>query len=75
MTIDEWLTDVTEQFSRANIPTARLDAELILCHMLGVERSWLIAHGADSLSRAALMNPKGVRPGGISVYGNRLVLL
>ena len=74
MTVEEWLIDVTEQFTRANIPTARLDAELILCHMLGVERSWLVAHGDESLARAALANPKGVRPGGISVYGDKLVL-
>jgi release factor glutamine methyltransferase len=74
MTIEEWLADVAEQFERAKIPTARLDAELILSHMLGVERTWLIAHADDSLARAALMNPKGTRPGGIDVYGERLVL-
>lgn len=74
MTIEEWLIDVAEQFERAKIPTARLDAELILSHMLGVERTWLISHAEDSLARAALMNPKGTRPGGIDVYGERLVL-
>lgn len=75
MTIQEWLQDTAEQFTRAGIPTARLDAELILTHMLGVERTWLIAHADDSLARAALTNTKGVHPGGIKEYGDKLVLM
>ena len=74
MTIDEWLTDTTTQFSRADIPSARLDAELLLCHMLGVERSYLRAHGDESLARIALTQRGGVHPGGIKTYGDKLVL-
>lgn len=74
MTISEWLMNTTEQFSRSNIPSARLDAELILCHMLGVDRTWLAAHGDESLARAALSHTNGVHPGGIKAYGEKLVL-
>ena len=74
MTIDDWLASASKEFSTAQIPSARLDAELILCHMLGVDRTWLIAHGDQSLARAALSNTKGVHPGGIKKYGEDLVL-
>lgn len=73
MTIDNWLTNTTDQFVKAGVPSARLDAELLLCHLLGVERSWLIAHGDELLSRAALTSTKGVHPGGIKTYGDKLV--
>lgn len=74
MNIDQWLANTTKELTRANIPSARLDAELMLCHMLGVDRSWLIAHGDMSLARAALSHTKGVHPGGITVYGEKLLL-
>lgn len=73
-TINQWLQAATEQFERTDIPSAQLDAALLLCHMLGVDRTWLIAHAEESLARAALTNPGGVRPGGISVYGEKIVL-
>lgn len=73
-TINAWLDDATTQFDRANIPSARLDAELLLCHMLGVDRTWLIAHGDDSLARAALSQKGGTRREGLKDYGERLIL-
>lgn len=73
-TVEQWLSGTAEKLKLAQIPSARLDAELLLSHMLGVDRAWLIARGDESLARAALMNPKGVRPGGISIYGDKLLL-
>lgn len=73
-TINGWLRHVAEQFERATIPSARLDAELLLCHMLGVDRTWLIAHGDDSLARSALSQKGGVRRGGLKEYGEQLIL-
>lgn len=72
-TINEWLASATHELTKAKIPTARLDAELILCHMLGVERAWLIAHGDDSLLRSALSQKGGVRRGGLREYGEQLL--
>lgn len=72
-TINDWLTSSTEELTKANIPTARLDAELILCHMLGVDRAWLIAHGNDSLTLAALSQKGGERRGGLKEYGEKLL--
>lgn len=34
----------TQRLEEAHIDTARLDAQVILAHVLGVERSWLFAH-------------------------------
>jgi release factor glutamine methyltransferase len=74
ITINDWLASSAHELAKANVPSARLDAELMLCHMLGVDRAWLIAHGDLSLARAALSHTKGVHPGGITVYGEKLLL-
>jgi release factor glutamine methyltransferase len=73
-TINDWLASSTHELVKANIPTARLDAELLLCHMLGVDRAWLIAHGEDSLTMSALSQKGGVRRGGLKEYGEKLLL-
>ncbi len=73
MTIEDWLKDATVQLTRANISTARLDAELMLCHMLGVDRAWLIAHASDSLTMSALSQKGGERRGGLKEYGELLL--
>ncbi len=40
----------TEQvFSEADVPSPRLDAEVLLAYFLGADRSWLVAHGQDEL--------------------------
>lgn len=73
-TINGWLEYAATELHRAKIPSARLDAELILCHMLGVDKPWLIAHGTDSLSRAALSQKGGTRREGLKEYGEKLLL-
>lgn len=42
--IGEALTAATRRLRDAASPTPRLDAEVLLAHALGVERSWLLAH-------------------------------
>lgn len=74
MTIAEWLKNATEQFERANIPSAQLDAVVLLCHILGVDKTYLVAHANDSLALTALSHKHGVHPGGVKVYGEKLVL-
>lgn len=49
MTIDAWLRDASNEFADAMIPSARLDAEMILAHTVGKPRTWLHAHGDDEL--------------------------
>lgn len=49
-TIADWLATATKELKTAGIPSARLDAELLLAHALGVERTWLIAHADDTIS-------------------------
>ena len=36
----------------AKIPSARLDAELIVCYILGRDRAWLLAHDDEALDEA-----------------------
>ncbi len=74
MTIEQWLTQATRELEKANIPSARLDAELLLCYMLGVDRTWLVAHNDDSLARAALSQKGTPRREGLKEYGEKLLL-
>ena len=74
MTIEQWLTYATRELEKANILSARLDAELLLCHMLGVDRTWLIAHSDASLARAALSQKGGTRREGLKEYGEKILL-
>lgn len=49
MTIAEWLDSAANELADAMIPTARLDAEIILAHTLNHHRTWLHAHGDEEL--------------------------
>lgn len=49
MTIQEWLRSTSNEFADAMIPSAGLDAEIILAHTLGHPRTWLHAHSDDEL--------------------------
>lgn len=53
-TISDWLASATETLARAGIPSARLDAEILLGSTLSRNRSWLIAHGDEQLSSQAI---------------------
>lgn len=49
MHLQETLSSAATLFDTVHIPTARLDAELLLAHVLGVERTWLVANGEEDL--------------------------
>ena len=49
-TVGQAVNAATQRLEEANITTARLDAQVILAHVLGVERSWLFAHYEQVLS-------------------------
>jgi len=44
ITAKTWLTTAQEQLKQAGIPSARLDAELLLLHVLNKQKTWLITH-------------------------------
>ena len=48
-TIRIWLRDAAEELAMAGIPTALLDAEVILAHTLRKSRTYLHAHGEDEV--------------------------
>jgi release factor glutamine methyltransferase len=50
MTIHEWITQTTGELRAAGIPSARLDAEIILAHTLKKNRTYLHAHDDDTLT-------------------------
>jgi release factor glutamine methyltransferase len=50
MTISEWLSDASRQLKLAEVPSHRLDAEIILAHTLNVPRTHLHAHLDDAVS-------------------------
>ncbi len=49
MTIVTWLTHAIRRLLEAGIPSARLDAELILAHTVRQGRTWLRAHDDEPL--------------------------
>lgn len=53
-TVATWLAHATLQLKTHGIETARLDAELLLAHVLTKSRIWLHAHSDDPLSAHAI---------------------
>ena len=49
MTISQWLSEATTLLSQKLISSARLDAELILSHTLRKPRTYLHAHGEETI--------------------------
>ncbi|WP_104201731.1 peptide chain release factor N(5)-glutamine methyltransferase [Billgrantia saliphila] len=45
MRLDALLARAAERLSRAGSPSPQLDAEVLLCHVLGVDRTWLYTWG------------------------------
>ncbi|GEK48364.1 release factor glutamine methyltransferase [Bisbaumannia pacifica] len=55
MTLDALLVRAARRLAESGSPSPRLDAEVLLCHVLGVERTWLYTWGdrqAPTLERA-----------------------
>jgi release factor glutamine methyltransferase len=52
-TISDWLAEATHQLVFNNVPSARLDAELLLAHTLKKPRTWLHGHGDEPLEARA----------------------
>jgi release factor glutamine methyltransferase len=49
VTLIEAINSVSAKLAAAGIANARLDAEVLLCHTLGKDRAWLLAHMPDAL--------------------------
>lgn len=49
MTVKEALIDAERWLSKSGVNSARLDAELLLAHILEQDRVWLIAHDNDEI--------------------------
>ncbi len=50
MTTEQSLEEAQTKLEQADIPSARLDAELLLAFVLNKPREWLIAHNSDELT-------------------------
>jgi release factor glutamine methyltransferase len=53
MTVHSALRQGSKLLEEAAVPSPRLTAEILLCHALGCERSWLYAHPEAELSETA----------------------
>lgn len=51
MTIAEAITTTKQRFVEAKIPSAQLDAELLLAHALGQSREYLLSHDTQVLTK------------------------
>lgn len=51
MNTSEWLTYGTKILLAGESPTARLDCEVMLAHLLQVERSYFLTHGDEELTQ------------------------
>ena len=49
LTVNDWLAEATRQLVFNDVPSARLDAELLLAHTLRKPRTWLHGHGDEFL--------------------------
>lgn len=49
MTTSDWLREATAILKDSGLPSARLDAEIILAHTLRKSRTWLHAHGDEEI--------------------------
>ncbi len=56
MMISQWLTVATTRLQEAGVASARLDAEVLLAHALGKNRTWLHAHGDETLENTVLQH-------------------
>jgi len=52
LSVGDWLREATARLAAAGIEEARLDAELLLAHSLGLARAALLAHPERPFSRA-----------------------
>ena len=50
-TYDTWLREATSRLKQSDIPSAQLDAELILSHTIRKPRTYLHAHGDEQLDK------------------------
>lgn len=50
MTIKQAILEATQAFEAAGVPDPRIDAELILCHMTGLDRMSMLMRGATELT-------------------------
>jgi release factor glutamine methyltransferase len=49
VTLIEAINNASAKLASADVPNARFDAELLICHALGRDRAWLLAHIRDGL--------------------------
>jgi release factor glutamine methyltransferase len=58
-TVGEVLADATARLAVARVPEPRADAEVLLCHALGVDRAGLVVRARDPVDAAAVARYAG----------------
>ena len=73
VTIEQLLRKGTEKLVRANITTARLDAEILLYSLLNVERTYLYMHREKSFTRNTKILDSDRKKGKTCLYNTLLI--
>ncbi len=77
MRLDAWLADAEARLAGAGIDSPRLEAQVLAGHILGQNRSWVLAHpdaeidGGEALVRRAQGEPLAYILGWREFYGRR----
>lgn len=54
MTVQDWLLRARSRLAEAGIESANLESQLLIGHVFGVDRSWVIAHPTSEVNDLAL---------------------
>ena len=83
MRLDDWLRQAEHRLAATGVESARLEAQVLAGHALGVERTWLIAHpdhdfpdlaGEHLLQRRLAHEPLAYITGWREFYGRRFAV-
>lgn len=81
MRSDDWIQSAAAKLERAGVPEPKLDAQLLAGHVLGHDRSWILAHpealieGAEEvLARRENREPLAYIVGWREFYGRRFLV-
>ncbi len=83
ISVREWLDQATHTLQQAGVPSASLDAQLLLSDALEVDRTWLLAHDQAliapqtaqiALQRRAARMPLAYLRGWQEFYGRRFIV-
>lgn len=56
MTVRQWLESAERKLRDAGVPEPRLDAQLLLAHAMGADRTWVLTHPGDPVPSTPVLD-------------------